>query len=125
MREASANTDIVVNSSNRSCTLSSSPRWQLHTADVTGISARMLNDALLLESTLRRCLEAAGFSPAQWVSHQFEPRGASVVALGATLRLVVHTWPERGIATLDLWTSSLPAERIVDLCVRALRPDES
>ena len=121
MREASASTDIVGISSNQSCTLSSSSRWQLHTEDVTGVNARMLNDAPLLESALRRCLGDAGFSPARWVSHQFEPRGASVVALGAALRLVVHTWPELRIATLDLWTSALPAESILDLCVRALR----
>lgn len=33
--------------------------------------------------------------------YRFQPQGYSFVALGASLRVVIHTWPERGICTGD------------------------
>lgn len=34
--------------------------------------------------------------------HRFEPQGLSVLVVLPGLRGVLHTWPERGLATLDL-----------------------
>ncbi|MCB9675070.1 MAG: S-adenosylmethionine decarboxylase [Alphaproteobacteria bacterium] len=34
-------------------------------------------------------------------THHFEPHGYSVVRLGTEATIAVHTWPERGIATVD------------------------
>ena len=36
-----------------------------------------------------------------WI-HRWDPQGLSVVVLGDELRLVLHTWPEHGLATLDI-----------------------
>jgi hypothetical protein len=33
--------------------------------------------------------------------HRFEPVGTSVARVGPEASVVVHTWPERGVATLD------------------------
>ena len=40
--------------------------------------------------------------------HRFEPQGASLLFFGPALRLAVHTWPERGIATVDLHLAADP-----------------
>ena len=33
--------------------------------------------------------------------HRFEPVGVSIARIGASSSVVVHTWPERGVLTLD------------------------
>jgi S-adenosylmethionine/arginine decarboxylase-like enzyme len=45
--------------------------------------------------------------------HRFDPFGFSLVALGTSGRLAIHTWPERRFATIDLWlgTPTLDARR--------------
>ena len=46
-------------------------------------------------------------------AHRFEPFGFSLVALGTSGRLAIHTWPEHRFATIDLWlgTSTFDARR--------------
>lgn len=39
------------------------------------------------------------------LSHRFEPQGFSVMVSGPAARVLLHTWPERGVATLDLHAS--------------------
>lgn len=36
-------------------------------------------------------------------AYQFEPQGVSLVRFGHHGRLAIHTWPERNLATIDLW----------------------
>ena len=55
--------------------------------------------------------------------HQFEPEGVTGVVLLAESHASVHTWPERGLATLDVFTcGALDAEAIVAAVRRALAP---
>ena len=35
-------------------------------------------------------------------SHRFDPQGFSLVVFAARARVFLHTWPERGVSTLDL-----------------------
>ncbi len=37
--------------------------------------------------------------------HQFSPYGESWARFGRQRRMVVHTWPEHGIATVDVYDS--------------------
>ncbi len=37
------------------------------------------------------------------LAHAFEPHGESVAVLGATRRVVLHTWPEHALVTVDLY----------------------
>lgn len=34
---------------------------------------------------------------------RFEPQGTSLVRYGHHGRIAIHTWPERNVATIDLW----------------------
>ena len=55
--------------------------------------------------------------------HQFEPAGVTGVVLLAESHASVHTWPERGLATLDVFTcGSLDAEAVVARVRAAIRP---
>lgn len=41
--------------------------------------------------------------------HRFTPQGVSCVRSGGAGFLVIHTWPEWGLATMDVW---MDAERL-------------
>ncbi len=58
--------------------------------------------------------------------HRFEPVGVSIVRLGPRGTVVLHTWPERGVITLDGYgaaSDDLPA-RVRALGWRILRTIE-
>jgi S-adenosylmethionine decarboxylase len=60
--------------------------------------------------------------------HQFEPRGVTGVVLLAESHLAVHTWPEHGFATLDVYAcnhteNNMPkAEALFDRLRATLAP---
>ena len=55
--------------------------------------------------------------------HQFEPEGVTGVVLLAESHASLHTWPEAGLATLDVFTcGALDAHAIVGRIRAALRP---
>ncbi len=55
-----------------------------------------------LAELLRNAIAAAGLVAPVEHAHRFEPQGFSFVAFGPAVRVVLHTWPERGVATLDV-----------------------
>ena len=55
--------------------------------------------------------------------HQFAPDGVTGIVLLAESHASVHTWPEAGLATLDVFTcGSLDAEAVVNRIREALDP---
>ena len=55
--------------------------------------------------------------------HQFEPFGVTGVLLLAESHLSIHTWPEDGLATLDIFTcGAMDTELIIDHVRRELVP---
>ena len=55
--------------------------------------------------------------------HQFQPEGVTGIVLLAESHASVHTWPEAGLATLDVFTcGALDARAIVDRIREALNP---
>lgn len=50
--------------------------------------------------------------------HQFEPEGVTGVVLLAESHASVHTWPERGLATLDVFTCGAMDAGVVLALVR-------
>lgn len=53
---------------------------------------------------LEEALVALGMSEGQDVVHQFEPKGTSWVRFSASGRVVLHTWPEKGVVSVDVWS---------------------
>ena len=63
-----------------------------------------LDDIDLIESTLRRCVDAAGATLLHIHLHHFQPNGGvSGVAVLAESHISIHTWPEVGYAALDVF----------------------
>lgn len=69
--------------------------------DLEGICERLLSLARPVDPSSRIEL-----------THSFEPQGLSVVASGDSCRLFVHSWPEHGVCTVDIYAPAKPAEEL-------------
>jgi len=78
---------------------------ELHDCDTA-----LLNDEQFLRS---QCVAAAGQMGATVVkehSHRFTPIGVSVVIILAESHLSLHTWPEHGMAAVDIFVCGSEAD---------------
>jgi S-adenosylmethionine decarboxylase len=81
--------------------------------------ASRLDDLDHIESTLRRCVDAAGATLLHIHLHHFEPNGdVSGVAVLAESHISIHSWPERQYAALDIF---MCGNANPDACVPVLR----
>ena len=62
---------------------------------------------------LEEALNALGMPSGQDVIHEFEPTGTSWVRFSEAGRVALHTWPERGLVSVDVWS-----DQPVDLAER-------
>ncbi|WP_155321334.1 adenosylmethionine decarboxylase [Desulfosarcina ovata] len=66
--------------------------------------ARSLDNPVLMENVLRRCVQAAGATLLHIHLHRFSPSGGlSGVAVLAESHISVHTWPENDFAAFDIF----------------------
>jgi S-adenosylmethionine decarboxylase proenzyme len=91
------------------------PRMQgLHlTADLRGVNAALptMCDVPALRGLCLRAVAAAGLQPVGEVFHRFPaPGGVTGVVLLAESHLAVHTWPELGAVTLDVYVCNLQGD---------------
>ncbi|MEJ2626818.1 MAG: adenosylmethionine decarboxylase [Pseudolabrys sp.] len=78
-----------------------------------------LDDLDHIETTLRRCVDAAGATLLHIHLHHFEPNGGvSGVAVLAESHISIHSWPENGYAALDVF---MCGDANPDACVPVLR----
>jgi len=80
--------------------------------------ARGLDDIDLIETTLRRCVDAAGATLLHIHLHHFQPNGVSGVAVLAESHISIHTWPDAGYAALDVF---MCGKADPDACIPVLR----
>ncbi len=80
--------------------------------------AQGLDDIDLIETTLRRCVDAAGATLLHIHLHHFQPNGVSGVAVLAESHISIHTWPENGYAALDVF---MCGNAEPDACIPVLR----
>lgn len=81
-------------------------------ADLHGCTGPLLTDPVSLRTLLVESVQAVGLSAVAERFHAFEPAGAGVtgVVLLAESHLAVHTWPEQGAVTLDLYVCNHSAD---------------
>jgi S-adenosylmethionine decarboxylase len=84
--------------------------------DLHGASG--LNDIDLIETTLRRCVDASGATLLHIHLHHFSPNGVSGVAVLAESHISIHTWPDAGYAALDVF---MCGQALPDACIPVLR----
>ena len=80
--------------------------------------AEGLDDIDLIETTLRRCVDAAQATLLHIHLHHFQPNGVSGVAVLAESHISIHTWPDIGYAALDLF---MCGKATPDACIPVLR----
>jgi len=80
--------------------------------------AKRLDDLDHIETTLRRCVEAAHATLLHIHLHHFQPNGVSGVAVLAESHISIHTWPDAGYAALDVFMCGTADP---DACIPVLR----
>ena len=87
--------------------------------------ARRLDDLEHVETTLKRCVEAAGATLLHVHLHHFTPNGGvSGVAVLAESHISIHSWPEADYAALDIFMcGAARPETALDFLRVALAPE--
>ena len=70
----------------------------------TGAARALLASADKVTALLLEVAREAGFEVMAQVSHQFRPWGATAVLVLGESHFSVHTWPEKRLLSVDLYT---------------------
>lgn len=73
-------------------------------AEFYDCNSNVLNNPALIERLMKEAAEACGATIVQSCFHRFNPHGVSGVVVIAESHLTIHTWPENGYASVDLYT---------------------
>lgn len=95
--------------------------------DMWGVDFFKLNNLHLLEKHLRLAAERCGATVLSTQYQQFEPQGATVLALLSESHISVHTYPEQGFAALDCYTcgEGVAPQLAVDYMLNVLKPERT
>jgi S-adenosylmethionine decarboxylase len=78
--------------------------------EVTDCSFEKLDDVTFLEQTLTEACKMGGAGVISVQSKKFEPQGATVLVLLSESHCSIHTWPEYGYASVDVFTCGTHVE---------------
>lgn len=82
-----------------------------------------LDDLVLIERTLKKCIDAAGATLLHIHLHPNESGGVSGVAVLAESHISIHTWPKQHYAALDvLMCGNARPERCIEVLLEAFTP---
>ena len=93
-------------------------------AEYYGCDPALLDDVATVERLVRDAAAAASATVMAVSLHRFSPQGVSGVAILAESHLAIHTWPEHGFASVELYVCGARAapERGHEHLVTRLRP---
>lgn len=72
--------------------------------NMSGCHKRKLNSLRTCIDILERGVDLAGATKIGTVSHEFDPKGVTVLVGLAESHISIHTWPETGEARADVYT---------------------
>lgn len=75
-------------------------------ADLYGCPTQKLSRVEAVRALMLRIVEGAGFNAVGEKFYQFEPAGVTGVILLSESHFSIHTWPEKGLATADIFSCS-------------------
>jgi spermidine synthase len=78
--------------------------------DLFGCRSPLLDDEDGLLDLTADAARAAGATVLSGHHHRFEPHGVSVLCVLAESHISIHTWPETGTATIDIYTCGSQAD---------------
>ena len=87
----------------------------------------VLNDLDFIRDCLSETAEQIGATVVNQAFHQFSPYGISGVVIVAESHLCIHTWPEYGYASVDVFTcgDSIDPKQAIDLLTDKFGSSES
>jgi S-adenosylmethionine decarboxylase proenzyme len=74
--------------------------------ELYGCDRSRLDDAELLKALSVAASRAMGATVVDAHAHRYQPVGVSVVVILSESHLALHTWPERGMASIDIFVCS-------------------
>jgi S-adenosylmethionine decarboxylase len=90
-----------------------------------GCSLVLLNDERFLIDLMENAAIASGATVLKTVSHKFDPQGITAICLLSESHISIHTWPEEGKASLDVYTCGSSNPKIgCDIIIAQLNPTE-
>ena len=84
-------------------------------AEFINCSKNILNDKIALEQIVKLGINKSGFSLRELVSHQFTPVGVTVIAIIGESHIAIHTYPEAGHASLDIFACTSNHKLLTEL----------
>ncbi|MCS7262099.1 MAG: adenosylmethionine decarboxylase [Aquificaceae bacterium] len=93
-------------------------------ADLYGVHPDLIDRVEDVRQLLESAVKIAGLTKISSHYYQFQPHGATGVVLLAESHISIHTWPEHGLATVDVYTCGDPSKayRAMDYIVSSLEP---
>ncbi|WP_461828872.1 adenosylmethionine decarboxylase [Aquifex sp.] len=93
-------------------------------ADLYGVEADKIDRVEDIRELLEGAVKHANLTKISSHYYQFQPHGATGVVLLAESHISIHTWPEHGIATVDVYTCGDPSKayKAMDYIVSKLSP---
>ncbi len=95
--------------------------------ELKNCNGEVLNDLTYLENCLSDTAEQIGATVVNKAFHQFNPYGISGVVVVAESHLCIHTWPEYGYASIDVFTcgETIDPKDAIDILVEKLQAGDS
>lgn len=78
----------------------------LYSVDLGGCTAMPSMEPEVIAGVFVRALESAGATVVHALSHHFPGAGLTCVLILAESHAVIHTWPETGMANVDIFSCS-------------------
>ena len=92
--------------------------------DMYGVDPEKLDNAIFFNKLISKAISESGLKSLGTLYHKFEPIGYTSITLLETSHISVHTWPEYGYASIDVfacdkWEKALKA---ADIIIQELKP---
>ena len=72
--------------------------------DLYGCEPSLLDDAKTLSTVAHRIAQSIGATILEENLHRFEPMGITYIAILSCSHMSIHTWPELGYVSLDVFS---------------------
>ncbi|HCJ67331.1 MAG TPA: S-adenosylmethionine decarboxylase proenzyme [Elusimicrobia bacterium] len=95
--------------------------------ELYGCEEKILNSVSKVEVIMTEATKACGAQIIDVIFHRFNPHGVSGVVVIAESHFAIHTWPEYGFASIDLYTcgEEIDPWKAHQYLVKKLKPKNS
>lgn len=95
-----------------------------HIAEFIECKKTFLDDPIKLEQIIRNAIEYSGLHFEKIITHKFNPLGVTLLAIISESHIGLHTYPEAGHLSLDVFTCSHPAKqlKLIKYLQKVLKP---